>query len=80
MIILGALVHHLLNRNGDLADKLRVAGQKIVRLEDEKEAIKAHLGHTIRGLEARLHDLQLHKRAITNCWRDEMRSRARTET
>ena len=54
MVMLGALVHHLLNRNGDLADKLRVAGQKIIRLEDEKEAIRNHLGHTIHGLEARL--------------------------
>ena len=26
MVMLGALVHHLLNRNGDLADKLRVTG------------------------------------------------------
>ena len=59
--LLGALVDHLVIRNGDLADKLRVEGQKSVRLKDERDAIRTHLGHTINGLESRIQSLQLDK-------------------
>lgn len=77
--LLEALVHHLIIRNGDLADKLRASDQKVDRLEDEKEAIRTHLGHTINGLESRIQSLQTDKQIITTFWGDERRDRVRAE-